>query len=48
MHNYTEHMVLHLTKLEKDYIEKLAEKACLSIEQFLILCVISLENIADK
>jgi len=48
MRNRTEHLVLPLTKLEKEYIQECAQKKCLSIEQFLVLCALSFQGDQGK
>ena len=44
----SEFVVLNLTKTEKEYIERCAAEKHLSIEQFLILCAISLDNMTSE
>ena len=48
MHNDIEKIVLYLTKSEKEYIEECSRKRSLTIEQFLLLCALSLEKPPNK
>lgn len=48
MRNDIEKIVLYLTKSEREYIEECSRKRSLSIEQFLLLCALSLEKPNNK